>query len=87
MAPIPPTFSQSSTSIHLARIKSIDNGPKDYLMEDSGNFIKIRGNNSAQQALIYRTFTNSEETLQQSLNLGHLLILMLKVNNIYIREI
>jgi len=53
MALMPPTFSQSSTSIHLARIESVDNGPKDYLIEDSGNLVEIRGNNSARQALIY----------------------------------
>ena len=90
----------SQTSIYLARIESIDNGPKDYLMEDSGNsninlgqdflastLIEIMGNNSAWQPLIYGTFTNLEEILQQSLNLGYLLIPMLKINDIYIREI
>ena len=85
--------------MHLTRIKSMDNSPKDYLIEDSGNnninlrqdfsalaLVEIINNNSVQQPLIYGTFTNLEETLQQSLNLGYLLILMLKTNNRYIRE-
>ena len=78
----------------------MDNGSKDYLMEDSGNnninlgqdflastLVEMMGNNSAWQPLIYRTFANLEEILQQSLNLGHLLILVLKINNIHIGEI
>ena len=74
MVPMAPAFSQSSTSEHLARIGSVDNGPEVHLMEDSGN-------NSAWQPLIYGTFTNSEETPQQSLNSGHLLIPMPKLND------
>ena len=77
MALMAPTFSQLSTSMHLARIESVDNGPEDYLIENSGNgninlgqdfsastLIKIMGNNSIWQPLIYRTFTNLEETPQ-----------------------
>jgi len=39
--------------MYLARIESIDNSPKDYLIKDFGNFIEKKGNNSARQALIY----------------------------------
>jgi len=69
-------------------------------MEDSGNnnmnleqdflaliLVEIIGNNSIWQPLIYKTFANSEEILQQSLNLGYLLILVLKINNTHIGEI
>jgi len=85
--------------MHLARIESIDNNPKDYLIKDSGNnninlgwdfsalaLIEIIDNNSAWQPLIYRTFTNLKGTLQQSLNLGYLLTLIPKTNNRHIRE-
>ena len=88
-----------STSIHLARIESIDNSPKDYLIKNSSNdninlgwdflasaHIEIMDNNSAWQPLIYGTFTNLEEILQQSLNLGYLLTLILKINDRHIRE-
>ena len=63
--------------MHLARIESVNNSPKDYLIKDSGNnninlgwdflaltFVEIMDNNSVWQPLIYRTFTNLEETLQ-----------------------
>ena len=49
--------------------------------------VEIIGNNSAWQPLIYGTFANLEEILQQSLNLGHLLIPVLKINNTHIGEI
>jgi len=62
--------------MHLARIESMDNSPKDYIIKDSGNnninlrqdflaltLIEIIDNNSAWQSLIYGSFTNLEETL------------------------
>jgi len=78
----------------------MDNSPEDYLIENSSNnninlgqdfsaltFVEIIGNNSVWQPPIYRTFVNSKEILQQSLNSGYLLILVLKINNTHIREI
>jgi len=62
--------------MHLARIKSVDNSPKDYLIKGSSNnninlgqdflaltLIEIIGNNSAWQPPIYGTFINLEEIL------------------------
>jgi hypothetical protein len=85
--------------MHLAGIESGYNSPEDYLTENSGNdninlgqdflastLVEIMGGNSAWQPLIYGTFINLEETLQQSLNLGHLLTPMLKTNDTHIRE-
>jgi len=48
--------------------------------------MEIMDNNNTWQPLIYRTFINLEETPQQSLNLGYLLTLILKINDRHIGE-
>ena len=86
--------------MHLTRIESVDNSPKDYLIKDSGDdninlgwdfsasaLMEIIDNNSTWQPLIYRTITNLEETLQQSLGLGYLLILIPETNDRHIGKI